>query len=63
MISIILACCGTWIISDGAYSITLYLGSKSYRGDPQNWVKDHSVRLLRIILGVCIIICGVIIND
>jgi hypothetical protein len=29
---IILAICGTWLISDGVYSITLYLNSPSYDG-------------------------------
>ena len=51
---------GMWIVSDGLYSWSLYRRSKSYSGDPQDFLHDHWVRLVRIICGVALIVLGVI---
>ncbi len=49
---------GCWIFSDGAYSIALYLGAPSFRGDKQSWSKDHAIRVIRCILGIVLIVIG-----
>lgn len=57
---IILIIAGTWLVSDGVYSITLYLNAPSYVGSSkQTWRGDHWVRLVRILLALMVIIIGV----
>jgi hypothetical protein len=52
---------GTWIISDGCYSILLYLNKPSYRGEEkQTWGKDHWIRCLRILWGLVFIGIGLV---
>jgi len=52
---------GCWIVSDGIYSWTLYLNAPSYEGSPkQTFLKDHWVRLARILCGIALIVMGVI---
>lgn len=51
---------GTWLVSDGIYSISLYWNAPSYEGSPrQNWKRDHWVRLVRVIAGIVLIIMGI----
>lgn len=50
-----------WIFSDGVLSITLYLNAPSYEGSKkQTWKRDHWVRLVRILCGVCLMILGIL---
>ena len=50
---------GTWILSDGILSWTLYLNAPSYEGSKkQTFLRDHWVRLVRIICGIIIIGMG-----
>ena len=51
---------GVWLISDGIYSWMLYAHSQAWRGERQNFLCDHWVRLLRIILGSVIVVLGTI---
>ena len=46
---------GAWIFSDALYSYMLYMGGKSYRGDPQTWAKDHWVRAVRGVIGLFLV--------
>ena len=47
---------GTWIVADGVASLWQY--TRPERQDGQSWARDHSLRLLRIGLGVAIIAMG-----
>jgi len=50
---------GMWIVSDGIYSWILYINAPSYEGsNRQTFLRDHWVRLVRILCGVCLIIIG-----
>jgi len=51
---------GMNIILDGVFSIVLYLDKPSYRGKPQTWKKDHSIRLGRITWGAIFFILGML---
>jgi len=46
-----LAIIGTWILTDGWYSLALYWGKPD-----QRFLRDHSIRIIRIILGIILII-------
>ena len=50
---------GVWLASDAIYSYALYSHSQSWRGDKQNWARDHWLRLVRLVLAVGIVIVGV----
>lgn len=57
MINYILGIIGIWITQDGIYSWTLYANAPSYEGSKkQTFLRDHWVRLVRIILGISIVI-------
>lgn len=57
-----LAVLGTWVVSDGILSWTLYLNAPSYEGSiKQTFCRDHWVRLCRIIAGIAIIWIGAVI--
>lgn len=49
---------GTWIFSDAALSLALYLNAPSYRGKKQTWRKDHYIRVIRAICGIILIVMG-----
>lgn len=50
---------GMWILSDGILSWTLYLNAPSYEGSKrQTFLRDHWVRLVRIVCGVALIVIG-----
>jgi len=52
---------GTWLLSDGIYSIHLYINAPSYEGSlRQTFKRDHWIRLIRIFMAVFIIIAGVL---
>ena len=41
---------GMWIFTDGIISIRLY--------PEQSWLKDHSIRLIRIAIGIYMMVVG-----
>jgi len=47
---------GTWVMCDGIASLWAY----TRPGITQSWLRDHSLRCLRIGLGIAIIIIGAI---
>ncbi len=50
---------GTWIFSDGILSWTLYLNAPSYEGsEKQTFLRDHWIRLVRILAGIALIVMG-----
>jgi len=59
VIGYIVGLIGGWIISDGILSWTLYLNAPSYQGSSrQTFLRDHWVRLVRIICGASLIYLG-----
>ena len=50
---------GTWLLSDAIYSYVLYKHTQSWRGDKQNFAKDHWVRLVRGLLALGLILVGI----
>jgi hypothetical protein len=49
---------GIVIFMDALYSLMLYIGGKSYRGDLQTWGKDHWVRAVRGVCGIALVVMG-----
>lgn len=50
---------GMWIVSDGILSWTLYANAQSYENNrKQTFLKDHWVRLVRILCGIALIWLG-----
>ena len=59
MIGYIVGLIGMWVVSDGILSWTLYLNAPSYEGSKrQNFLRDHWIRLIRIIAGLVLIWLG-----
>lgn len=53
---VLLAILGTWLISDAIYSIILYLGQPNFDGvKRQTWLRDHSIRIVRGLIGLTLI--------
>lgn len=42
---------GVWVVADGVSSLYTYIGK-----DGQSWWKDHSLRILRMVVGIVLII-------
>jgi len=52
---------GMWTFCDGLISIRLYLNSKDETGKKaQNWRDDHSIRILRCLGGIFLMVVGYI---
>jgi len=50
---------GCWIFADGIYSWSLYHNASTYGSNvTQTFLRDHWLRLVRIIIGVAIMIIG-----
>ena len=50
---------GMWLFCDGIISIRLYLSTVDEQGKRiQNWKYDHSIRVLRSLLGVALMVLG-----
>jgi len=63
MIGYFIGLIGMWILSDGLYSIALYLHAPSFReGELQSWSKDHAIRLARVGCGIILMIVGAIVH-
>ncbi len=56
--NIIVGYVGVWLLSDGIYSISLYLNSLSYNGEKQSWRRDHWIRVIRCLLGIVLMYLG-----
>ena len=57
----ILGLLGMWVLSDGILSWTLYLNAPSYEGSKrQTFLRDHWVRLVRIVCGIAVMVIGYI---
>lgn len=49
----------TWLICDGIISIRIYLNTVDETGKRiQNWRYDHSIRLIRILIGMTLLVFG-----
>ena len=60
-LDVILVGIGVWLFCDGIISIRLYLTAKDETGKRvQSWKYDHSIRLLRIILGIALVYLGIL---
>ena len=44
---------GVWLFSDSLYSLLIYLGRPE-----EKWWKNHSIRVIRLVLGIAIVIIG-----
>ena len=52
---------GVWVLSDGVYSWSLYTNASTYGSNvKQTFLRDHWVRLVRIICGIGLVIMGAI---
>lgn len=59
MIGYLLGLVGMWILTDGLISIRLYLSSADETGKRmQSWKNDHSIRLIRCLCGIFIVVIG-----
>lgn len=50
MASYVIGLAGMWLLCDGIISIRLY--------PEQSWKRDHSIRIVRIVIGVGLMIVG-----
>jgi len=46
----LLVCAGMWNITDGWFSLSLYIKNKD-----QTWYKDHYIRVIRILVGILLL--------
>ena len=61
MIGYTIGLIGMWILTDGLISIRLYLNTVDETGKRiQNWRYDHSIRVLRCLCGLVLIVLGAI---
>lgn len=44
---------GMWLFTDGWFSLATYIGRPE-----QRWLKDHSIRIIRMLLGVFLMVAG-----
>ena len=51
--SYLLVMFGTWLTANGIVSIVFYYGKEN-----ETWIKNHSIRLIRIAIGIVLIIIG-----
>jgi len=53
----ILGLLGMWILCDGIISIRIHYGKLAETGGrKQGWILDHSIRLIRIAIGIYMIV-------
>jgi len=59
MFGYLLGLSGMWLLCDGLISIRLYYNSKDENGKrTQSWLYDHSIRAVRIAIGLFLIVGG-----
>ena len=44
---------GIWLLCDGWFSLNLYVGKPK-----QSWLKDHSIRIIRMVIGIYLVAIG-----
>lgn len=49
----LLIICGMWNITDGWFSLSMYLKDKN-----QTWRRDHYIRVIRILVGCYLLLAG-----
>lgn len=49
---------GCWTFCDGVASLYLYICEKS---DGQTWLRDHSFRVIRCLVGIALMVFGALI--
>ena len=60
MANYIIGLLGMWLFCDGIISIRIYLNTVDETGKRiQSWKYDHSIRLIRIIIGIALMILAV----
>ena len=47
---ILLTICGMWCVTDGWFSLSLYIKNKD-----QTWHRDHYIRVIRILVGILLL--------
>jgi len=52
-----IVCAGMWCITDGWFSMSLYWGLKAGERQQTFW-RDHYIRVIRILIGIGLVICG-----
>ena len=59
MIGHIMGLMGMWLFCDGIISIRIYLNTVDETGKrTQNWKYDHSIRLIRMLIGIALMVIG-----
>jgi len=51
--SYLIGLAGMWLLCDGQVSLSTYVGRPG-----QSWKKDHSIRIIRCLIGVMLMIAG-----
>jgi len=63
MIAYIIGIAGCWLFCDGLISMRLYLNSKDETGRrTQCWLYDHSIRIIRGLIGIFLMIAGYVLR-
>ena len=58
-LDVILAVFGCWLFCDGIISVRLYYNKLAETGGrKQNWRYDHSIRLIRMLIGISLMVIG-----
>lgn len=61
MIGYALGLMGCWLFCDGLISIRIYLNTVDETGKRiQDWKYDHSIRLIRMMIGIALMVIGAI---
>jgi len=61
MISYLIGISGMWLFCDGFISIRVYLNTVDESGKRiQSWKYDHSIRLVRMLIGIFLMVAGAI---
>lgn len=59
MINYTLGLIGMWLFCDGIVSIRLYIAATDETGKRrQSWKYDHSIRAIRCLIGIVLIVIG-----
>lgn len=53
---------GVWILADGVSSLWTYTDPNRGHTDGQTWLRDHSLRIFRCLIGIVIVIVGVVVD-
>ena len=53
MLDYLIGLAGMWLFCDGIISLHMYIGR-----DGQSWIGDHSIRIIRIAIGIALMVAG-----